>query len=221
VAPTVLVRHSSPFETLTCGAVQFRKLMSTGVLEDIVNQRGDGFFRTTPIAISQDEQTWAMTWIETDFVPRYLPAQGPRFLFRNVTIWSSPSYDTALPYIRSAISMADDGNVWRDTRTMAWPQVPSAQDRKPKVWVTVVVASCGATGALLLTGVPLSHFLPLLLWTRVDSTSCLYCACGMGGRGRLTACSPLGSAAADVRALRCCWASSTGEAVMLLLGPRM
>lgn len=79
---------------------------------------------------SNDNETWALTYKEANYIPAFEPAKGPRFVFRNVTLWSGPSYLGALPIIEKAIAEAARGSAWKDSRT---DQSPSpAQESKAK-----------------------------------------------------------------------------------------
>ena len=142
-------------------------------LDDVVAPRaaaGD-FFRITPTAVSADGQAWALTWLAANFVPALPPAQGPRFVFSNVTIWSAPSYEQAAAVIAEARAAAVTGINIRDSRAVPLPPAITAPppstplppaEESSQAWNGAAIAGV-ITAAVVLVAAPL---LALFLYRR-------------------------------------------------------
>jgi hypothetical protein len=108
------------------------------------------YYKLAKLASSADNSTWAVTWLEADCILEPPPSIGPRFLLRNVTVWSSRSYALAAPYIAQAMRYAEEGLVWDDSSLPFFTAPPRMHNNK--AWMMPTIVGVGA-GMLLLIGV--------------------------------------------------------------------
>jgi hypothetical protein len=132
---------------LAATVVQFDQLLETNYLDTIVKSRPNDYYVVSDPEKTNYDETWAMNYREANFIPAFQPARGPRFNFRNVTIWSGPSYQRARKLIDNSIAKASGHTTsWRDSRK------GRTQERKSKNSFAAAIKKPWLV-ALLLAGV--------------------------------------------------------------------